>query len=343
MMRKLRNLGFVVALLVIAPLFSVFYSSCGSNEMGIRKFLDFSGTPAPPMGNNAGDVGGDTGANGGGNDGGAGGDGTVSGTWSASGGLRLTDGVSSIDVPADANPSNATLTLRTLSQSDIPDDEFFQVAFQDGVELGPSGTTFSTPVTVRVELDTPTLYSKLPVIHYDEEAGAWEDAGIMAEVAEGGTLVSFQVDHFSSYGFLNPPPPPTGDTIGDGEIIAGTGGFSGFPFDPLPGVTDAYLTYSPFGDAFGLSLINVGVQSGASVASTAGLNATVVENRGGFVVGYVTFAGGLGGLSIFNDGTGLNKPVTGIMFLRKTGGQWIVQVYAVYEGGVIFGEASGSL
>ena len=75
---------------------------------------------------------------------------------------------------------------------------------------------------------------------------------------------------------------------------------------------------------------------------TAGLHASQISDNQGAKVGLVTPAGDLGGPSIYNDG-GLNKPVSGVMYLRKTSTQWIVDVYCAFEGGLVFGQASGSL
>jgi len=312
----------------------------------------------PPIGGGGGDNGGlQTGgggatgtdpASGGGMDPGAI-DGEVSGVFDPDHGLTLhAEGIELI-VPAGAGPSSQTISMRPLSQADLLGTGLpAESGFDRGIEFLPSGTTFLDPVMVRVALTDAPAVETLIVLRYDDVSQTWGGTDVVADVSEDGTNATFELGGFSSYALWNPPL-PTGDVaIEDGEIIAGSGLFNGQPFSVLPGYTgtSASLTYSSFGDAFALSLINVDLENpmtGDNITLTAGLHATEVRRlEQGVIVGLVTPLGGITGPSVYADGTSLvPKPVTGIMYLRKSATQWIVDVYCAYEGGIVFGQAVG--
>ena len=287
------------------------------------------------------------------NDDGADGDGTgeASGTFSSVHGLTLKTAGIELNVPANANPSNTTLSMRPLTEDELADTGLPPGnGFEQGIEFGPSGTTFDSPVTVEVDLAVPTVLETLAVLRFDEETASWGDSGVTAEVSDDGATATFELSRFSSYDPWNPPVPTGTVAIGDGEIIAGTGLFEGQPFNVFPNYTNttASLTYSPFGNVFGLSLINLDLENpmtGDLITLAAGLHATEIRDlEGGAKLGLVTPAGGLSGPSLYTDGTSMfNKPVAGVMFLRKTATQWIVDVYCHYQGGLIFGQAVGDL
>lgn len=273
--------------------------------------------------------------------------GEVGGDWTADAGLLLRAGGAELNVPQDANPSNPHLTLRPVTDAELragalPADQ----GFEAGVALGPDGATFEQPVRVSVPLKHAAVLDTLPVLVFDQDKGTWGGADLSATVSSDGLTATFEVTHFSSYSCWNPPPPAGTEPIGEGEIIAGTGSFEGSPFNTLPNphAADASLNYSPFGNVFALSIVQVDATNpvtGDFVTLTAGLHASEIRDVSGAKVGLVTPAGGLGGPSIFNDG-GPNKPVAGIMYLRKTATQWIVDVYCTYsDGGLIFGQAAG--
>jgi hypothetical protein len=284
------------------------------------------------------------------NDNGDGGTGEVSGEFSAVNGLQLATAGFELEVPPDANPSNTTITMRLLTEAELEDLGLPSGnGFEQGVSLEPSGTTFDQPVEVTVDLTTPTVLETLAVLKYDEDTGTWGDSGATATVSDDGAQATFGLTGFSSYDPWNPPVPPGTVAIEDGEIIAGTGLFEGQPFNIFPNYTNtsASLTYSPFGDVFALALINVDLENpmtGDQITLTAGLHASEVRRlEEGVILGLVTPAGGLSGPSLYFDAASLAKPVAGVMFLRKTATQWIVDVYCHYEGGIIFGQAVGDL
>lgn len=273
---------------------------------------------------------------------------TAEGTWTAAAGLQLDKDGASLSVGADAAPSSTTLTLRRLTDADLAGEGLpAGQGFEPGVELGPSGTTFAQPVRVTVPV-THAAAGTLPVLMFDEASHRWGGAGIDAAVSADQTTASFEISHFSKYRVWDPPVPPQGTVaIGEGEIISGTGFFEGQPFNTLPNphAASASLAYSPFGDVFGLSLIQVDAtnpSTGDFIALSAGLHAAEIRDDEGVKIALVSPVGGLSGPSIYNDG-GPNKPVAGIMFLRKSATQWLVDVYCAFEGGIIFGLASGDL
>ena len=276
-------------------------------------------------------------------------DGAVSGAFSAEVGLTLRSSGIELVVPSGAAPSNGTITLRPLSEAELVDSGLPRDGgFDQGMDLLPQGTTFVAPVTVRVALAHSPAVETLNVLRFDEAAGMWSGTEVVAQVSEDGTQASFELSGFSSYAPWNPPLPPGDEPIEDGEIIAGSGLYNGQPFSVFPGYTNtsASLTYSSFGDAFALSLINVDLENpmtGDNITLTAGLHATEVRRLDqGVIVGLVTPLGGITGPSIYADGTSpVPKPVTGIMYLRKNATQWTVDVYCAYEGGIFFGQAAG--
>ncbi|MDO8628938.1 MAG: hypothetical protein Q7R41_00450 [Phycisphaerales bacterium] len=301
-------------------------------------------TPQPSTG------GGGTGTGGTGGDGTNGGADSGSGTFDPTAGLRLEADGFTLDVPPAANPSNATITMRRITSderiaSGLPDG----FGFDDAVSFEPSGTTFGAPVEITVALTTPTTLDTLDVLRFDESAGVWTGTDITATVSADGAAATFHLTGFSSYDPWNPPLPPGSLPIGEGEIVAGTGLFEGQPFNVFPNYTNtsASLTYSAFGDVFALALINVDLENpmtGDHITLSAGLHATEVRDmEGGAKLGLVTPAGGLSGPSLYADATGFPKPVAGVMFLRKTATHWIVDVYCHYEGGIVFGQATGEL
>lgn len=270
-------------------------------------------------------------------------------TWNDQDGLTLTDGKITIVVPASVIPSNPSLTLKRINANEeLPANIPAGSGFDVGAEFGPSGTTFSNPVRVTVTLSAASAANSLPVLLQDEATGSWGWAGVNATVESDGVSASFEVTHFSKYRIWNPPPPAGDVPIGESEIISGTGFFEGQPFNTLPSPqsADASLIYSPFGDAFGLSIVQTDITNPATgdfIIIAAGLHATQVGVLEKARVAIVTPAGGLSGQSAFVDGLSPAKGIAGIMYLRKSATHWMVDVYCAYEGGIVFGQASGEL
>jgi len=315
-----------------------------------------NGSNSGNSGNNGGNNGGSGGDNSGGGSGGPGNGGSggttngVSGGFDPATGLHLeTDGIS-LDISSAATPSNTSITMRRLGATDLVNLGLAaDNGFEDGIEFGPTGTTFAAPVDVDVLLTNPSPLDQLAVLTYDESAHTWGDSGVEAEVTENGTHAHFTLNHFSDYDIWNPPPPTGSVAIGDGEVIAGTGNFDGQPFNtlPSPSGTSASLTYSDFGDVFALAMIQLDATNpatGDQITLAAGLHSSQVTRLNeGVIVGVVAPDGDFTGPSFFDDGQGLPKPISGVMFLHKTDTQWMVDVYAEFQGGLVFGQATGDL
>lgn len=273
----------------------------------------------------------------------------TTGTWNDVDGLTLTGGEVTLVVPAHVTPSNTTLTLTPIAAGELlPDGLDEKAGFDVGMQFEPDGTTFSAPVKVTAKLSAPTTLQALPVLLLDESTGIWGWAGVDATVEDDGVTAYFEIEHFSRYRFWNPPPPAGDVEISNEEIISGTGFFEGQPFNtlPSPDAAEASLVYSPFGNAFGLSIVQTDVTNPATgdfVVVLAGLHASMVGDLEKAKVGIVTPAGGLSGQSAFVDGISPAKGVSGIMYLRKSATNWMVDVFCAYEGGIIFGQASGEL
>lgn len=273
---------------------------------------------------------------------------TTGGTWNPTTGLDIQEGAFRLIVPPDAAPSNTQLTMRLLSEAErlaggIPSG----MGFDFGVDFGPTGTTFQTPVQVTVTFATPAVVDTLPVLKHDPATDTWGFADTTAAVSADHMSATFSLTSFSGYQVPNPSVSDDGEPIGSGEIIAGSGGYAGQPFSTLPNphAGDASLAFSPFGDVFGISITQLDATNpatGDNFALAVGMHSSSVTAVGNVRIGFVTPAGALSGPSLVTD-FGPPKGITGVLILRKKAGMWIVDCYGAYEGGLVLGQATGDI
>jgi YD repeat-containing protein len=115
-------------------------------------------------------------------------------------------GLFEVQVPAGALASPVPIQITAiLARDDFPAPLPDSTPTLYGVVLSPTGTTFSSPVTVRIanRLGISTSLS-IPTGFYDETTGRWEHVG---QATWDGTRFAFQTTHFTEYdGNFNKPP-----------------------------------------------------------------------------------------------------------------------------------------
>ncbi|MBA3029921.1 MAG: DUF1566 domain-containing protein [Desulfobacteraceae bacterium] len=161
------------------------------------------------------------------------------------------DGLS-LNIPAGSLGSNMAITVameETIHFSDDETQDIFPV-----IDLGPSGTTFSQPVSITIPYSEEKLAEKgiidessLRVYTYDEEHGVWLPIQTLGIDTVNNTIAA-ATSHFSLFAIA-------GDTlIRHGELIVGSG------YNPVlfmhgikPGLASQNLkgnAYDTFGIAF---------------------------------------------------------------------------------------------
>lgn len=244
--------------------------------------------------------------------------------------LTLTNGSVSIIVPAESCDEAFTLSLRPLAASDITVDAPGDANLAGGV-FGPDGQTFNPAARVTVQLSDETPLTTLPLLVLNDAGTQWVGAAANATVT-GGTQATFPVRHFSTYALPQVPVPTAGDPVSSFVVISNDGSFNS---NTISGNT-ASLTYSEFGDTFGLSVTSQEVgDSGQLETKSLGLNAVSVTSAGNLVVGICA-----GGRSIYNDGS-FNESCYGVMILSVSGSSVTVTVYVATPERVIYGSLTG--
>jgi RHS repeat-associated protein len=121
-------------------------------------------------------------------------------------------------IPAGALNSTVNVVITPFhARDELPAPLPDATATMYGFELEPSGTTFASPITVRIAntKDVPTTFS-IPAGFFDPTVGRWEH---VAQATWDGSRFAFPTTHFSSYdvngnlpqppgGAPVPPPPP---------------------------------------------------------------------------------------------------------------------------------------
>lgn len=130
-------------------------------------------------------------------------------------------------IPPGALAADATITARTLAQSELPDAGPGRRTL-GAVEFGPSGTTFSSPVMVTIPLTVSRpAGTELRCRFYDSAGGTFVNEGIIATVNASGMGASAAIMHFSipvlDEAALAPPPTtaPTLTAISPAEVEEG--------------------------------------------------------------------------------------------------------------------------
>lgn len=120
---------------------------------------------------------------------------------SAVGGV-LTDPESgaSVAIPEFALSADTTISLTAYKDPAAIQDRFGPTPFVGGVELGPDGTQFDSPVTVTIPSGRPLIPgARYPLFLYDEGNDRWEETEFTGVASPDGLSITAEVTHFSTY------------------------------------------------------------------------------------------------------------------------------------------------
>jgi hypothetical protein len=122
--------------------------------------------------------------------------------------VRSPDGSAAVSIPAGALSTNTEITVRVLRGSATPlAPSGMRVV--GAVDFGPSGTSFSSPVTVTLPLVRYYIPgTKLSLRFYNPANGTYLDEGVMATVAANGEQATASINHFSIPVILDGAPIP---------------------------------------------------------------------------------------------------------------------------------------
>lgn len=124
-----------------------------------------------------------------------------------------------VTVPPNAVASNVTLTAAPIAASQVPPPTTANTTVMGAAQFGPSGTTFSVPVTVSIPLTvTMTPGRTFPLQVLNETTGQYSNSGFTATVSADGKSATAPVTHFSTYTVFD----VVTLTINAGTIVPGT-------------------------------------------------------------------------------------------------------------------------
>lgn len=101
----------------------------------------------------------------------------------------------SLTVPTGALSSNTNITIECINDERLLSSEPV-MDFLGAAEFQPSGTTFSKPVTVSMNLTKTPKNSNLAVFCYYETDDVWE---YVTDATINGNKATFEITHFSKY------------------------------------------------------------------------------------------------------------------------------------------------
>ncbi|MBW8042178.1 MAG: hypothetical protein FVQ85_19565 [Planctomycetes bacterium] len=161
------------------------------------------------------------------------------------GSINDTDDVS-VEIPAGAYLSDITITISKIRNPQKPPSNNRTFLY----EFGPSGTTFSEPVTITIPYNATTLVSSPSVYWYNPLMGLYSQEGItdveIIQISSGLYALRFKTTHFSIFGGGGP-------FGGDGGFFGG-GGCS-MSLDSQASAVELLLPY--VGLAVALGALNV--------------------------------------------------------------------------------------
>jgi hypothetical protein len=103
-----------------------------------------------------------------------------------------------VTVPPNAVPQNITLTVAAVPAAQVPKPPTATNSIQSAAQLGPSGVTFTQPVTVKFPLPSKHAVGKtFNVIRLNPTTNLWENRNITATVDATGTVATAQLTSFS--------------------------------------------------------------------------------------------------------------------------------------------------
>lgn len=95
-----------------------------------------------------------------------------------------------IKIPAGALNGDTAISVKYFATDDVP------AGFLGGVEFGPDGTVFNSPVEVTMQLIDEPENEKVSIFCYDEEEDMWY---FVTEAECTDKTAKFKLNHFSSY------------------------------------------------------------------------------------------------------------------------------------------------
>ena len=118
-------------------------------------------------------------------------------TAAAGGEVALASAAAKINIPAGALPADTTITVDVVAATGTPTPTGEDLLASDVFEFGPSGTTFTTPVTMSLKLEATGLpEGDAKLAWLDEDANKWVQVP-GSKLVDG--FVVGDVNHFSKF------------------------------------------------------------------------------------------------------------------------------------------------
>lgn len=129
------------------------------------------------------------------------------------GGEFTAESGATITVPDGALHEPVQLSVTTHRDADSMSDTCGVAAIYDGIELGPHGTVFDSPITVTwpISDDRYIPGRTYALIYYDDVEGLWIDEGFLGSVSEDGAYFTCSLTHFSAFSGYEGPTENLGD------------------------------------------------------------------------------------------------------------------------------------
>ncbi|MBI2817239.1 MAG: hypothetical protein HYX72_09895 [Acidobacteria bacterium] len=117
--------------------------------------------------------------------------------------VTSSDGQAAVVIPPGALPTSSTVTVATVAPTALPNSQSVLMAMQ----VGPSGITFSSPVTLRFNVPVQLqgrLPRQLPLQVFNPLTNQYESTGFQAVLSADGTTLTASVTHFTIFVVLQP-------------------------------------------------------------------------------------------------------------------------------------------
>jgi hypothetical protein len=262
-------------------------------------------------------------------------DDSVSDVYDPLNGLILQSSGLTLTVPPGAIDTEVTLSMDPLEVGELPQPIPGATGFV-GAAFGPDGQAFAVSATMTATLPNAIVARALPVLTFDTGRNIWVGTGKVAAIADNGSDVEFEIDHFSIAGIPEATPiPDPGDPVGSFVVLSNNGNLSTEGGLSSP---EAALLYSEFGDTFNISATSQELNDQGQLETKAiGLDAILVFEVENYIVGVVG-----GQTSIYNDGQ-FNEPLVGVMIMSVTGNAVSLSLYVASPDRVIHGSLTGTM
>lgn len=123
----------------------------------------------------------------------------------------------SVSIPEYALSTDTTISLTAYKDPAALQSRFGPTPFVGGVELGPDGTQFDSPVTVTIPSGRTLIPgARYPLFLYDEAEERWEETEFTGVASEDGSFITAEVTHFSTYACFGSYVP---EGVAEGDIF----------------------------------------------------------------------------------------------------------------------------